>query len=54
MSIEFNKIKNKISNGLSKSFRLPEWNHFLSILFKEFILSRRNIGLVLNNSTVNN
>ena len=42
-----NRIKKKISNGLSKSVQLPNWNCFLSILFKEFILSRRNIMLVL-------
>jgi len=40
-------FKEKVYRGLAKTFRLPKWNNFLSILYKESILIRRNIGFLM-------
>lgn len=37
-------FKSKVIKGLTKTFQLPKWHNYLSILYKESILIRRNIG----------
>ena len=44
---EIKSIQNKFIRGLSKTFQLPKWNNFLSTLYKESILLRRNIGFLV-------
>ena len=45
--LEFKNQKDKFMRGLSKTFQLPKWNNFLSTLYKESILLRRNIGFLV-------